>query len=508
MNTGSGYTEKVLYSFSGGSDGAYPVSGLIADANGDLFGTTNAGGSQNAGTVFELVKTGSGYTEKVLCSFGNGSDGASPDAGLITDAKGDLFGTTVITGPFELVNTGSGYTEKVIYSFSGGSDGGHPNAGLITDANGDLFGTTFIGGAPSGGGAGTGTVFELVKTGSGYTEKVLYSFSGGSDGAFPDARLITDANGDLFGTTINGGANGYGTVFELVNTGSGYTEKVLYSFSGGSDGAIPLAGLFADAKGDLFGTTANGGYGPGTVFEITNSGFVVSQPLPPIVMPDLAHAIFGTTINVAAAGVLANDTPSVTGDTLTVSAVDGLSQNVGGMVAGAYGTLTLNADGSYAYNASGHSALPSSGVSEDFFGYTALEGGPSGGGSASSTLTVVVTAPGLTYVAAPAGGSATQPNGGHYAVLDGTAGNATLNAANGVGAALVGGNGDTLNGANSGKDTFVFMGDFGTNTVNNYIGKANGNFDVIQLSKSDYDWRRSAAEAASYLYGGIDLDAL
>ena len=89
---------------------------------------------------------------------------------------------------------------------------------------------------------------------------------------------------------------------------------------------------------------------------------------------------------------------------------------------------------------------------------------------------MVVTAPGLTYVAAPVGGSATQPNGGHYAVLDGTAGNAILNAANGVGAALVGGNGDTLNGANSGKDTFVFMGDFGQITVNNYIGKANGNF--------------------------------
>ena len=422
---------------------------------------------------------------------------------MITDANGDLFGTTAIGGAgagtvFELVNTGSGYTEKVLYSFSGGSDGVFPDARLITDAKGDLFGTTINGGAN-----GYGTVFELVNTGSGYTENVLYSFSGGSDGRNPVADLIADANGDLFGTT-NGGGAGYGTVFELVNTGSGYTEKVLYSFSGGSDGAIPLAGLFADAKGDLFGTTANGGYGPGTVFEITNSGFVVSQPLPPIVMPDLAHAIFGTTINVAAAGVLANDTPSVTGDTLTVSAVDGLSQNVGGMVAGAYGTLTLNADGSYAYNASGHSALPSSGVSEDFFGYTALEGGPSGGGSASSTLTVVVTAPGLTYVAAPAGGSATQPNGGHYAVLDGTAGNATLNAANGVGAALVGGNGDTLNGANSGKDTFVFMGDFGTNTVNNYIGKANGNFDVIQLSKSDFTSLTAVQSAATQAPGNAN----
>ena len=123
-------------------------------------------------------------------------------------------------------------------------------------------------------------------------------------------------------------------------------------------------------------------------------------------------------------------------------------------------------------------------MSEDFFGYTALEGDPNGGGSDSSTLAVLVTAPDLTYVAAPAGGSATQPNGGHHAVLDGTAGNATLNAANGVGAALVGGNGDTLNGASSGKDTFVFMGDFGQDTVNHYI--ANGNVDVIQLDHSEF----------------------
>ena len=172
------------------------------------------------------------------------------------------------------------------------------------------------------------------------------------------------------------------------------------------------------------------------------SATFIAQPL---LAPDYTHAVFGHQVTQLPTGVLANDTPGTTGDTLTVSAVDGLSQNVGTAVAGAYGTLTLDADGSYTYSASGHSALPLSGVSEDFFGYTALEGGPDGGGSASSTLTVVVTAPGLAYVAAPVGGSATQPNGLHYAVLDGSAGNATLNAVNGIGAALVGGNGDTLN---------------------------------------------------------------
>ena len=182
-------------------------------------------------------------------------------------------------------------------------------------------------------------------------------------------------------------------------------------------------------------------------------------------------------------GVLANDIDPIPNDTLTVSAVNGQAANVGHAVAGTYGTLTLNADGSYSYSANGSHALPSSGVAEDIFTYTA-EDGP--GGVADTTLTVVVTAAGLTYVAVPAGGSATQANGGHSAVLDGGAGNATLTAANGVGAVLIGGPGDTLNGANRGKDTFVFAGDFGQDTINNYIGKTNGNYDVIQLDKSDF----------------------
>jgi len=279
VNTGSGYTEKVLHSFTGGTtDGFYPLASLIADANGDLFGTTQAGGANNDGTVFELANTGSGYTEQVLHSFTGGApDGANPDARLTADAKGDLFGTTQSGGAnsegtvFELVNTGSGYTEKVIYSFTGGpTDGAYPFAGLLADAKGDLFGTT-----PAGGADNVGTVFELVNTGSGYTEKTLSSFTGGpTDGANPLAGLIADANGDLFGTTQSGGADNIGTVFELVNTGSGYTEKNLYSFTGGiGDWANPIAGLIADAKGDLFGTTPQGGADrEGTVFELVNTG--------------------------------------------------------------------------------------------------------------------------------------------------------------------------------------------------------------------------------------------
>jgi uncharacterized repeat protein (TIGR03803 family) len=245
VKTSSGYTEKVLHSFLGfgGSptDGAYPGAGLIADVKGDLFGTTSEDGPNGVGTAFELVKTGSGYIEKTLHSFrGSPTDGAYPGAGFLADAKGDLFSTTGYGGAnndgavFELVKTGSGYTEKVLHSFRGDTTD-FPSAGLIADAKGDLFGTTEFGGAHD-----DGMVFELVKTCSGYAEKVLHSFSGSpTDGFIPGAGLLADAKGDLFGTTAEGGAygerhGGFGTAFELVKTGSGYAEKLLYSFSGTS----------------------------------------------------------------------------------------------------------------------------------------------------------------------------------------------------------------------------------------------------------------------------------
>ncbi len=261
VKTGSGYasTPTVLFSFDG-THGASPVAGLIADAAGNLFGTTAAGGANNRGTVFEIVKTGSGYasTPTVLFSFDD-SHGARPEAGLIADAAGDLFGTTAAGGTnsrgtvFEIVKTASGYasTPTVLFSFDG-THGFLPLAGLIADAAGNLFGTTSLGGANN-----AGTVFEIVKTGSGYasTPTVLFSFDG-THGASPEAGLIADAAGDLFGTTHAGGTNNRGTVFEIVKTASGYasTPTVLFSFDG-THGAQPEAGLIADAAGDLFGTT-------------------------------------------------------------------------------------------------------------------------------------------------------------------------------------------------------------------------------------------------------------
>jgi hypothetical protein len=190
-----------------------------------------------------------------LVSF-NGTDGADPQGSLIADANGDLFGTTSAqqvhgnAAVFEIAKIASGYarTSTDLVSFNG-TDGSGPVGSLIADANGDLFGTTTFGGA------GHGTVFEIAKTASGYasTPTVLVSFNS-TDGAFPDGSLIADANGDLFGTTLEGGASNSlnGTVFEIVKTASGYasTPTVLVAFNG-TDGANPRGSLIADANGDL-----------------------------------------------------------------------------------------------------------------------------------------------------------------------------------------------------------------------------------------------------------------
>jgi hypothetical protein len=268
---------SVLYSFTGsGGDGANPYAGLIMDASGNLYGTTGGGG--NGGTVFELVNSSGTYSEIVLYSFtGSGGDGANPAGGLLMDASGNLYGTTVRGGNinancqdggcgtvFELVNSSGAYRERVLYSFTGsGGDGANPEAGLIMDASGNLYGTTAAG--------GYGTVFELVNSSGTYSEKVLYSFTGGSDGAVPLGGVIMDGSGNLYGTTEEGGTNGWGAVFELVNSSGNYSETVLWS-STRSGGESPYrAGVIMDTSGNLYGTTGGGGNGYGTVFELVNS---------------------------------------------------------------------------------------------------------------------------------------------------------------------------------------------------------------------------------------------
>jgi uncharacterized repeat protein (TIGR03803 family) len=261
--------ETVLYAFTGGADGSEPICTLVRDRAGDLYGTTAGGGSSascanpsGCGTVFKLDTTGK---ETVLYSFCGGADGGYPQAGLIRDAAGNLYGTALVgaylAGVVFMVDPSG--AETVLYSFTGGTDGGYPLAALIRDSAGNLYGTTNGGGASN-----QGTVFKVDPTGK---ETVLYSFTGGTDGANPGAGLVRDSAGNLYGTA-GGGASNQGTVFKLDTTGA---ESVLYSFTGGTDGGNPAAGLLPGPDGRLYGTTLYGGdlscgfgIGCGVVFGI------------------------------------------------------------------------------------------------------------------------------------------------------------------------------------------------------------------------------------------------
>jgi uncharacterized repeat protein (TIGR03803 family) len=264
--------ETVLYTFTGGADGAIPLAGVIRDAAGNLYGTTEHGGDLSCnsgvgcGTVFKVDKTGK---ETVLYRFTRGADGTgTPFAGVIRDAAGNLYGTTADGGPFssgtvfKVDTTGK---ETVLYTFTGGrggTDGFLPSGALIRDAAGNLYGTTQLGGNYS-----FGTVFKLDSTGK---ETVLYRFRGGSSGDQPVGGVIMDKAGDLYGTTQGGGTSYDGTVFKLNPVGN---KTVLYSFASGADGSLPVAGVIADTAGNLYGTTAYGGTSNlGTVFKLDKTG--------------------------------------------------------------------------------------------------------------------------------------------------------------------------------------------------------------------------------------------
>ena len=279
---------NVIYTFTGGSDPAQPYAGLSMDSAGNFYGTTLAGGTGN-GTVFKLSPSGSGWTLTTLHEFTGvtgGNDGAGPRARVVIGPDGNLYGTTFEGGRtgcgtngcgtvFKLSNTGSGWSETVLYRFTGGTDGGEPTGDLLFDASGNILGTTELGGKPhSCGGLGCGTVFKLSNSGGSWTESVLYQFVGGSsDGAFPNSGVVFDTSGNLYGTTCCGSSHNDGTVFQLKPSGSGWTENVLYIFTGSSDGNEPDTGVIFDAAGNLYGSTVFGGTGNGgTVFELTPSG--------------------------------------------------------------------------------------------------------------------------------------------------------------------------------------------------------------------------------------------
>ena len=273
--------KTILHNFLGGSDGNAPYGKLVRDSAGNLYGTTEFGGntsvmcegSPGCGTVFKISPTGK---ETILYKFTGGTDGGMPLAGLWRDSSGNLYGTTSGGGNigcnyiaigcgvvFKVTPTGK---ESVLYAFAGPNDGGYSGSPVIRDSAGNLYGMT------SGYGTNTfGTIFKISPSGK---ESVLHAFNG-TDGAQPWGALIRDSKGTLYGTTYNGGitsdcgGDGCGIVFKLSLTGK---LTVLHSFTGGSDGSRPIAGLVEDSKGNLYGTAAVGGLGPnccGVLYEIT-----------------------------------------------------------------------------------------------------------------------------------------------------------------------------------------------------------------------------------------------
>ncbi|MGA7339780.1 MAG: choice-of-anchor tandem repeat GloVer-containing protein [Terracidiphilus sp.] len=261
-------TETILHSFgASANDGLNPNAGLIMDSTGNLYGTTVSGGAKFEGTAFEIGADGA---ETILYPFGaKAYDGQSPYAGLTMDSAGNLYGTTINGGASSfgtVFKIDTGGTETILHSFPASStDGWAPHSGLIQDSAGNLYGTTDYGGTNNMGTEGYGTVYKISAAG---TETVLYSFgASATDAQFPSAGLIMDSAGNLYGTTVWGGANGYGTVYKIDAAG---TETVLYSFGASStDGSLPNGSLIMDSAGNLYGTTDSGGaYGMGTVYVI------------------------------------------------------------------------------------------------------------------------------------------------------------------------------------------------------------------------------------------------
>ena len=296
---GTAQTETILYNFpsqaENASIGTFPSSGLVSDGHGNVFGTTALGGTVGYGTVFELTPaSGGGWNQQVVFSFTGGADGVYPSS-LTFDSVGNLYGETLAGGQgtcasiygsgcgtvFRLVHaSGGAWTHQVLHRFSyKGDDGALPNGGLIVDGRGNIYGTTTVGGtglcteSTAGPVVGCGTVFKLSRTSRGaWNYSVLHNFHGtgesgtAQDGRWPSGGVTLDSSGNVYGTTAFGGFFSHGMVFKLSPTrGVPWTEKFLHSFGRNStDGLAPSGGLVLDAAGNLYGTTANGGTAPCT----------------------------------------------------------------------------------------------------------------------------------------------------------------------------------------------------------------------------------------------------
>jgi uncharacterized repeat protein (TIGR03803 family) len=310
-DSNGGWQESVLHEFKGGTDGSVPgdYTSLAFDGDGNLYGTTSTGGGSKVcdngisgcGTVYELTPTASGpWKETILYRFAGGTGGYGPEGGLVIDQQGNLYGTTGMGGGskhcgelgcgiiFELTPGVDGaWTIHPLHAFNGSPngcgncDGGYPEGPLVLDAAGNLYGAT-----SGGGNNNNGTVYELMPlAGGGWKYEVIYRFSGSTtEGANPYGGVIVDGQGNLYGTALTGGGwtscndtPGCGAVFELSPNSGGWTQTLLYSFMGGTDGQNPAFPLASDAAGNLYGSTE--GSEPidcppscGTVFKLSPSG--------------------------------------------------------------------------------------------------------------------------------------------------------------------------------------------------------------------------------------------
>jgi uncharacterized repeat protein (TIGR03803 family) len=270
---------KVIYSFGGGTDGEYVDSDLVLDSAGNIYGSSVQGGTFGSGTVFQLSPSGTTWTHTVLYSFTGGADGSEPYKGVTLDTKGNLYGTAVAGGTgggceggcgvvYQLTQSGGGWVQSVIYNFTGGNDGSGPGSGLTFDAKGNLYGMT-----PTGGQYGFGVIFQLQPQASGtWKFAVVHAFTGGTDGGTGSAgRFIFDKAGNFYGVATVGGSNGDGTAFEVSPSGSHWKFQTLYSFKGQPDAGYPYGGLAFDASGSLYGTTYyDGGHDLGAVYKVTH----------------------------------------------------------------------------------------------------------------------------------------------------------------------------------------------------------------------------------------------
>ena len=272
-----GWSFVELYAFGSNpnlTDGIQPEAGMVRDSSGNLYGTTFFGGNgtgcdidfAGCGVVFAVAPNG---TETVLHAFSGPSDGWNPTGRLIRDDAGNLYGTTQFGGLYgygTVFKIDAAGNETILHHFRGGNDGANPNAGVVEDASGNLYGTTRYGGQGCNG-EGCGTVFKISASGQ---ETILYRFRDGLDGANPMSGVALDSTGNVYGTAWSGGIFNFGTVFVINSAGQ---ETILHHFAAGADGANPVGGVTLDEAGNLYGTASGaGGSQIGVVFTVNTAG--------------------------------------------------------------------------------------------------------------------------------------------------------------------------------------------------------------------------------------------